>query len=232
MIDHITIKAKLKKDFSQISELLSGLGFSKIKYEENRLIIEKSSGEDLHGNPFLDYRIIFNPDSINIEYELGSEDHRNKRIAEILPVLLNLAILLNKHYQFDSKDLLKLSKQTIESLLEAVDKDSLELSAELTTLKDKYADLNKKYMDLVRSSEENSQLLIECERKRDELKAYLEQMQSMSDDLLREELFKWIKIHNGTIDIEEFATAYNIHPMRVEDGLNMLIKDGYIRRKQ
>lgn len=53
----------------------------------------------------------------------------------------------------------------------------------------------------------------------------------MSDDMLREALYSWIKLHNGYIDVKEFAQANSVAVMRAEEGLNLLIQEGYIRRR-
>ena len=53
----------------------------------------------------------------------------------------------------------------------------------------------------------------------------------MGDDLLKESLYNWVKVHGGTIDVREFSKANSVAITRAEEGLNMLIKEGYIRRR-
>jgi hypothetical protein len=83
----------------------------------------------------------------------------------------------------------------------------------------------------VRSEEANTRILLECEHKRDELQKKLTALTGMSDDLLKETLFNWIRIHGGTIDVREFSKANSVALTRTEDGLNMLIREGFIRRR-
>ena len=56
-------------------------------------------------------------------------------------------------------------------------------------------------------------------------------MSGMSDDLLKESLYNWIKLHGGTIDIREFSKSHSVALSRSEEGLNMLIREGFIRRR-
>ena len=107
----------------------------------------------------------------------------------------------------------------------------MEFSTQLSELQTKYSDMSAKYDDLVRSGEANTRLLLECERKRDEMQKKLTRLSGMGDDLLKESLYNWIKLHNGTIDIREFAKANSVAVTRAEEGLNMLIREGYIRRR-
>ena len=116
-------------------------------------------------------------------------------------------------------------------VLKMVDRDTLEFTTELSEFQTKYTELNAKYQDLVRSSEGNTRILLECERKRDELKKQLDHLTGMGDDLLKESLYNWIKLHSGTIDVREFSKANHVAVTRVEEGLNMLIQGGYIRRR-
>jgi transcriptional regulator of NAD metabolism len=98
-------------------------------------------------------------------------------------------------------------------------------------MNEKYTDIKAKYDDLVRSSEANTRLLLEAEQKNEELSKTVERLSGVSDELLMENIYGWIKVHGGSIDIREFSKANNTTPARTEEGLNLLIKEGYIKRR-
>lgn len=110
-------------------------------------------------------------------------------------------------------------------------KDALELATELDELKVKYAERSKKYEDLVRAGEENTRILLECERHRDELHKRVDQLASLSDETLKQTLFEWIKVHGGSLETAEFARAHHLSVARVEEGVEMLIREGYIKAR-
>jgi len=83
----------------------------------------------------------------------------------------------------------------------------------------------------VRSSEANTRILLEIEQKNEELEKRISTLSGMGDEVLRETLYEWIRIHGGNIDIREFTKANGVALARVEEGLNSLIRDGYIRRR-
>jgi C-terminal processing protease CtpA/Prc len=116
-------------------------------------------------------------------------------------------------------------------MLKLTSKDAIDFSTELSEIQGKYKSLEAKYSDLLRSSEENARILLECERKRDELSKRIEQLEKVSDEALKEMLYDWIKLHGGTINIAEFAKLQRMSVSRVEEGLNMLITEGYIKRR-
>ncbi len=232
MIEKIVLKARLKGKLSSLPEIFADAGFSRVEEGPDFLLVEKTQGEDLKGNVVIDYRFIFKKDRIELIFSLSPKENKYKRLIELFPLFLNVLIVAEDVYDIKLSDVLVHVKKALSYLSESMEKDVVELNSELSLLRRDYEDLKSKYEDLVRSSEENSRILIECERKRDELKARLEKVLGMSDELLKEELFSWIKLHNGSIDVTEFSRHYNIHPSRVEEGLNMLIREGYIRRKK
>jgi len=229
--EKIVISATRKKQLSQLASLLGGLGFSMISYSNERLVVEKVLGEDLKGKPNLDYRILFYDNSINFIYGVPPNMSQRARMLGLMPLLLNVLNLSEEYYDMKPSAVFSPIKDLLNDLSKVVDKDAVELSAELEDLRAKFNSLNARYTDLVGSSEENARVLLECERRRDELRNLVEKLRAMTDDRLREELYLWLKMHSGNIDVREFGKVHNVSPGRVEEGLDMLIKEGFIKRR-
>jgi hypothetical protein len=229
--ERIIVMAKQKKQLKNLASLLSGLGFTKIAFMRNVLSVEKVKGSDLQGKPYLEYKIEFKPNSVEFIYSYSAKRGKLARLLDLMPTFLNILQVADEYYEIKSSSMFSNIVAVLAETSKIVDRDAMEFSTQLTELKTKHEDLLARYDDLVRSSETNTRLLLECERKRDELDKKLAQMTGMSDDLLKESLYNWIKVHGGTIDLRDFAKANAVAISRVEDGLNILIRDGYIKRR-
>lgn len=227
----ITVPAKQRKPLKGLASLLSGLGFTRITYAKNVLSVEKIKGTDLQGKPYLEYKVEFKPDSVDFLYSFSAKKSRIARLLDLMPTFLNILQVAEDYYDVRPTGIFSHINALLAEASKIVDRDALEFSAQLTELQMKHSDLTAKYEDLVRSGEGNTRLLLECERKRDEVQKKLTQLSGMGDDLLKETLYNWIKLHGGTIDIREFSKAHSVAVTRAEDGLNMLIREGYIRRR-
>ena len=229
--ERIRIAASRKGSLKPLAGLFSGLGFSKISFMSDTLAIEKIKGQDLRGNPYLEYQIEFRPDEIELVFSIPENRSRVSRLIEVLPTFLNILRVSEEYYSIAPSCVYSSVNEVITELSKVVDHDASEMSTQFTELQARHTDLVAKYNDLVRSSEANTRILLECEQKREELEKRISKMNGMSDDLLKESLFNWIKMHGGTIDIKDFAKANNIAHTRAEDGLNLLLHGGYIRRR-
>jgi len=229
--EKINIAAKQKKPLKGLAALFSGLGFTRITYSKDVLTVEKTKGQDLEGKPYLEYRVEFGPEAMDFTYAVSPDKRKIARLLDLLPVFLNIIQVAEDYYDIRPTSLFSHINAVLSESSKIIDRDALEFSTQLTELEARYADLNAKYEDLVRSEEANTRILLECERKRDELQKKLTQLTGMSDDLLKESLYNWVRIHGGTIDVREFSRANSVALTRTEEGLNMLIREGFIRRR-
>ncbi len=229
--EKITVNCKQKKNLKGLATLMSGLGFTKIAYTKGGLTIEKTKGSDLRGIPYLEYRVEFGPGAINFVYSASVKKNRMARLMNLMPTFLNILQVAEDYYDIQPTQIFSDINSVFSEVSKILDRDAIEFSTQLSELQEKYSNLNKKYEDLVRSSEGNTRILLECERKRDEQAKKLAQLSGMSDDLLKESLYEWVKVHGGSIDIREFSKANSVAISRAEEGLDMLIRDGFIRRR-
>ncbi len=229
--EKIKVKAEKKKGLNAMASLLGSLGFTKISYSKDLLIVEKMRGYDLKGKPELEYKISFAPNMIELAYDVPEKKNKRGRLLEVLPVFLNVLQLSEDYYDIKPSAIYFEINSTISEILKLTSKDAIDLSTELSEIQAKYRSLEAKYADILRSSEENARILLECERKRDELSKRVEKLEKMSDEALKETLYDWIKMHGGTINIREFSKLHRVSIARVEEGLNMLITEGFIKRR-
>lgn len=229
--EKISVVARQKKPLKNLASLFSGLGFTKITYGKDTLMIEKVKGQDLQGKPYLEYRVEFGSEAIVFTFSYSKDSNRLSRLMDLMPTFLNILQVAEDYYDVQPTGIFGHINAVLGEVSKIIDRDALEFSTQLSELQSKHNDLNAKYEDLVRSGEANTRILLECERNRDELQKKLTAMSGMSDDLLKESLYNWVKLHGGTIDIREFSKSHSVALTRAEEGLNMLIREGYIRRR-
>jgi hypothetical protein len=229
--EKISVAAKQKKPLKSLAGLLSGLGFTKISYTKNVLSVEKMKGTDLQGKPYLEYIVEFKPESVDFTYSFSAKRSRVGRLLDLLPTFLNILQVAEDYYEIRPTTIFTQINSVMAEASKIIDRDALEFSTQLSELQTKFNDMQAKYEDLVRSGEGNTRILLECERKRDELQKKLNTLTGMGDDILKESLYNWIKVHGGSIDVREFSKANSVAVVRAEEGLNMLIREGYIRRR-
>jgi hypothetical protein len=231
MEEIIKIKAKRLSPLKSLIPMLGSLGFSKVQYAKDKLIVERIESEDLSGKPYLFYRIDLAPDSVVIRYVLPSPERRLLRGLEMGLLSLNIFRIISSHYQVTVSSVYPFYYSLLTSLSDALGKQKLEAVSELNTLRARHISLEKKYRDLVRSSEQNARILVESERKNEELTEKISKMEGLDDELLQERLFEWIRTHDGEINMYEFGKINSIPIGRVEQGLDLLIKQGYIKKR-
>lgn len=224
------IKGKQKKDFKTLAKLFSSIGFSKIKVSKKSLLLEKTYGKTLEGKPQLDYFVLFEKDKITFSYN-EIENQKRSKYFQSIKTFIHVLTIATDYYQAEIKDLMLICLEGIDLAEKTTSASDMDLSEKIDSLEQKNKQLSAKYQDLVKSSEENARLFLEAERRTEELEKKLSSIEVMSDEILKEELFEWIKIHSGSIDISEFSSSFNISKKRAEDGINLLIKEGYIKKR-
>ncbi len=226
----IKIVASRKKSLKPLASLFGSLGFNKIDYTESALTVEKIKGEDLKGKPYVEYHIVFRANTIDMTYSLPPNKSKITRLSELLPTFLDVLQVAEDYYTIKPSTIYSQINSALAQISKIIDREAVEFSSQLTELQAKHNDLNSKYADLVRSSEANTRILLESEQKTDELQKRIAKLSGMSEELLKQTLYDWIKVHGGTIDIKEFAKANSLSSSRAEEGLNSLIQEGYIKR--
>lgn len=224
----LTFKGRAK-DLSKLKAQFYNLGFTVVDSDKDKLTLEKIETSDLKGRPHHFYRITFYPDKLVFTYSQGA--NRRKRDVEALAVLLHAIKVAEDYYSVEAGDLYAPITSALHEARALFDSETHANIQQISELQERFFSLEKKYKDLVISSEQNARILLECEKKRDEYAARIKQLEGMSDETLMRELFSWLKAHGGEINIAEFSKAYGVSQARTEEGLERLLKEGYIRKK-
>lgn len=231
MEEIIRINTKRKRPLKPLLQALSSLGFNKMDYSDDALVIEKVESEDLAGKPYLYYRLELLKNAVVFKYTVPSLEGRISRSLDMGLMLLNLFQILTAYYDVPVQSVYAFYFNLLKSVSESMDKEKMGLYSELKDMKKKHISLEKKYNDLVQSSAQNARILVEYERKNEDLKDRVEKLEGLGDAELQSQLFEWIRTHEGEVDVLEFSRLNNVALGRVEEGLDALIKNGFIRKR-
>lgn len=227
----IRISTKRKRPLKPLLQTLGSLGFNRMDYSDEALIIEKVESEDLNGKPYLYYRIELLRNAIILKYTVPSMEHQLSRSLDMGLMLLNMFQILTAYYDVTIQSVYPFYFNLLKSLSQAIDSEKMEMYSKLKDLNQKHMSLEKKYNDLVQASAQNARLVVEYERKNEDLEERVRRLEGVGDTELQSQLFEWIRTHDGEIDVLEFARLNNVAAGRVEEGLDALIKNGFIRKR-
>ncbi|MBU0586240.1 hypothetical protein KJ780_01895 [Candidatus Micrarchaeota archaeon] len=230
MHETFSIKGRARSSLQKLKEKFEGLGFSSVQSTKTQLTVERVESAGLKGKVHHFYCVTFKPDSVSITYSPGQ--NKLARKLEAFTNLLNALRLAGSAFEVKAENFHQALLPLLSDLHGTVDSQSFATTQQFMDLSKKHESLERKYKDLALSSETNARILIECEKKRDEYRQKINELEGMSNEILRQELFTWLKTHDGEIDIRGFAKSFKIPTKRVEDGLEYLLKHGYLRQIQ
>ncbi len=221
---------KRTKKMEQLSSCLEGTGLRVFFDSKNSAIAEHIESKDLLGNSHLFWRASFHPDRFLFEYSIPKESNPGKRRLQMLSAMLDLLALCDC-YSLSTPQAYLLMKNSLSDSVRFV-------NAKYESLLNKYekAEGERKRLFSQRASissllEKETSIRLELEKNISQLQARLSLLDGISDDELENELFEWMALHNGKISVSAFAKAHSVSARRVEEGLDKLLKGGYIERK-
>ena len=224
----ITLKGKLLRNFPELKEQFRELGFTYVSSSKSGLELKKVETSDLKDKPQNVYRATFFKDRMVFSYSLGAD--KLKREFEALMLLLSLIRMCEGIYLIEAGELRSPLNRALSEGRALLESESRAPARQLAELQAKQHSMEKKYRELVLSNEQNARILLECEKKRNEYHSRIKQLEGMSDETLALEIFKWLKTHSGEINVAAFSKSYNIPVSRIEEGLETLLKKGYIKK--
>ncbi len=208
---------------------LNDLGFGKVIKREDEIVFKVVESEDLKNKPHLYFQFNFKPDGIELEYTITKEVSRKKRELDITMLLLEIMVV-TEDYILNFKKFYEHLLSILESATEYVDPKYDALKAKYDSLLEEMKSNDARYKEAILVSEKNNKLIIETEKQNEMLRERVKKLESIDDDVLYDEITRWIKAHGGMINIVDFANSYNVPPSRVKMGLDYLMRGGYIKR--
>ena len=230
-IRRFSIGAKRVKSAGEVCNSLSALSFPRISWADRKrtLVCEIVESEDLQKNPYLFTRLEFKPEQLDVTYSVTPEVNGKKREIDVCRLLLNVLALSNA-YEAGVGALYERTAKALESSVEFATSDFETMKNRHDELAEECERLRKKCAELALVNEKQSKLLLESEKRAEAFGERAARLESMSDDALMEELYSWIASHSGEMNASEFARVHEVSSVRVDEGLDKLLKGGFIAR--
>jgi hypothetical protein len=225
----IAVKGRRKKPVGYIVKKIGGLGFTHIEQTRKALVARSVESEDLNKNPYSYITLTFRKNGVDVEYSMPPEMNGKKRMVDVCRLLLDVLALVDC-YDLKLASLYKFLSESLSGATEFVGADYEQLKNRFDSLLEENEEIKAKYRETADLNERNNKLLLEKERLNGVLKERIRELEGMSNQTLEEELFEWLGAHNGEIDVLLFSKLHNMTPARVEEGLDRLLKEGYIAR--
>ena len=228
MANRIEITGTLKDIYSLRSKLKNLSNFYYLEKGNNTQIgyIER---KDLQGNPKEYFIIEFTPSAIVIEYTDSETENPTLRKWNVLRKVMPILTMVANEYNLDPQSLMEIINYSLEGLLESIPESTKAGLLEREELKSKIAQLERKIASLEKDKRELEKELFKLGEENERLKFRLRKYESMSDDMLKKKIMDWIKESGGDFDIGEFSKAYKVPEARIQEMLEELIREKYIK---
>ncbi|MCX8194564.1 MAG: hypothetical protein N3G22_00435 [Candidatus Micrarchaeota archaeon] len=211
------------------TSLLAAAGFDSISISSRALKITKVHGTDLVGTPNNMTQITIQKGSATITILAPSQTDEEAAKMRAILIFLRVARLIPGL----SAELSKVSELILPSLEVA---NSI-FSSSYDSLLKRHKDLEelfyeeqKKNKQLAKMSEELAASNLDLEKQVGELKEWRRRLETLPDEALCELVLDWVNTHRGTFSLPSFSKATGVPPARAEEGLEMLLKKGVLRR--
>lgn len=223
------VKLKTQGSWQEGLSALCGLGFDSVSVSGTQALIKKVQGADMAGRPHLFCEIALSKNSAKVTYTAPKEHDAPLRRLQAASLLLRVLSLLPSA----SADASGLAS----ALLPALESSSQAVSLDYSLLSKRYSDLRRENSELLAAnarlsaaSEEAASASLELERQLSALELRIKKLESVSDESLRELVLDWLSVHHGNFNAAAFAAASGVPPARAEEGLEMLLRAGAIKR--
>ena len=214
--------------FPPDTRALSGLGFDSVSSTRQAITIRKSQ-PGIHALPLAHLEITIKQNSALLKVTApATSDPHLQELRAVATFLRVLSIIPT--CRANASELAQLLIPSLDTAVSIADAPYETLSKKCRDVHDSLSTLLAKNRALLRSSEEGVLASLELERQTSALSARIKKLESISDDTLLELVQEWVSSHHGAFNAVLFAKAHSLPPARAEDGLELLLASGAIRK--
>lgn len=230
-VESIRFKGSLLGSFDAMTTRLSPLQMFSIKAASDSMTVVRVESRSIMKKPFLFFIFTFTKQYIEISYTVGPDTSPKMRKLFVFKNLIAVLSLVTDLYDTDRSELLQALDSAIDDVLGSLSQSYSFLFNNYDSLFNKYREIKRLNIELTNSNKNLSVSTSLLSTENTELKDRLKKLESYSDGSLMSMIDEWIETHDGTIDINEFASTYNIVAPRVEQVLDKMVSLGYIELK-
>lgn len=227
--DSFKIFTKLRGSMKDVETKLRTISFLEVVPEAECVNAAYIESRDIERSPYLFAIFKFRTDSIEALYTIPPSMAPKKRKLEMVRYFLNMLTALGSTYSTDPSIIYQLLDAALKEMNDYVSLDYNRLYTAYDQVKKDYEDISRR---LKRTQEQNDALQrdnYELKTRNDELAVRIKNLETMGDEELKEKIQEWLFEHGGEINITEFSKVYKVSETRVEEMLNVLVREGYVQ---
>lgn len=223
------LEVSFPSGFGQNMSSLSNLGFDSLSFSKNRVRTKKVEGTDLSGQPSLFFEMEFCRNKAKITYSLPSGSSPSARKLHATTILLrSLSLVPNAKVEMAS--ICRFVLPSLETALQVEDAPYELLQKKHNDCVLQLSSCLAKTSRIARATEESAHRCAELEAQNSALQTRISHLEAISDSALCELVLEWITTHQGTFSVARFSKQNNLPVSRCEEGLEILLCQGTIRR--
>ncbi len=230
--DGFKVFAKLKGTMKDVESKLRSVSFMEVVPEKDVVNAAYIESRDLDKNPYVFALFKFRADSIEVLYSIPPTIAPKKRKLDMVRYFLNILTTLGSAYSVEPTAVFQLLDAALKEMNDFVSLDYNKLYTNYDNRKKDYEDVSRRLKRAQQESDELKRQNYEIKTRGDELAVRLKQLETLSDDTLKEKLQEWISEHAGEINVGEFSKFYKLPDARVEEMLNVLVREGFVQPLQ
>ncbi|MBU0585963.1 hypothetical protein KJ780_00470 [Candidatus Micrarchaeota archaeon] len=231
-VDGFKIFVKLKGNFKEIETKIKRLSFTEVVPEKNGINATYIESRDINKNPYSFAIIKFGKTSIELLFTITPGLSPKKRKIDMVRFMLNVLTTLGSTYEVEPPVLYQLMDAALKDMNDYLGMDYQKLYSTYDTVKKDYTSLVIRLKRLGAEIDSIKRENYALKTKNEELAIKLEELETVSDETLKEKVQVWISEHGGEINITEFSRFYKVPENRIEKALNLLVREGFIQPTQ
>ncbi|MEW6528635.1 MAG: hypothetical protein AB1391_01980 [Candidatus Micrarchaeota archaeon] len=228
-VDGFKIFAKLKTNLKDVDSKLRTISFMEVVSEKDCVNAAYIESRNIEKTPYLFALFKFRNDAMDIMYSIPPNIAPKKRKLDVVRYFLNVLTVLGSAYTIEQTAIYQLLDAALKEMNDFVGLDFNKLYINYDNLKKDYEDVSRRFKRLQQKVDILNNENYNLKTKNDELSLRIKQLETMSNDTLKEKLQEWIYEHENEINISDFSKFYKIPETRVEEMLNVLVKEGYVQ---
>lgn len=187
----------------------------------------RSRGID--GKAYAYQKYLITPSKISVEYALTEDTHEKLREIEAVSNLLNLLAVL-KNYPVKWDALFRQLNVSLQECCDVVGASSESSLAKVHSLESTMKLKEAKFEEMLKTNERLESEISAISSEKQALKERVGELEGLDNPSLDEAIVSWVKVHGGDLEYKKFADEYKVSVARVSEGVDRLLKKGYLRR--
>ncbi len=227
-VEQIDLDARLAGSPRQWLSALADAGFTGARLQSNALELQAVHSLNLSGQPHEYVSIRLAPHRIRLSYTcLPSQRPERRRLEAARLLLLTLSAL---PVSSPPPSLSAWLSRSLDHAISSLQPSTESLLSRNAELEQNCRQLSERLKSMSAQREADARALLSSAQSLEALQARLDQLLTLPDAALDEEVMDWLRAHDGQVRLRELASHHQVAAARIEECLDRLSKAGRIAR--